>query len=375
MDIRTSVLHVGKFYPPFRGGMESHLHLLCRDLQRAIDIRIVVSAATRRGSRELIDGIELTRLGTPLTIAGASLSFGMRRRIADSAADIVHLHLPNPTAILAYLASGRRGHLVATYHSDIVRQKVLGAAFAPFLRRFLRMCDAIIVSSQDYLESSPVLAAFRTRCHIIPYGIDPGPYRNIQPSLIRGIRDSFGSRIILAVGRMIGYKGFKHLINAMPNVRGHLLLVGDGPLRAKLTEQASRLRVAGRITFLGPVEDVAPYLHVADVFVLPSVTRAEAFGIVQLEAMACETPVVNTSLDSGVPFVSRHEETGLTVAPADPGALAIAINRLLDDPGLRQRFGCAARRRVETEFTANMMASRTLDLYQDVMRRTVPLNT
>ena len=370
--VTVTVLHVGKFYPPYRGGMESHLGLLCRELHRSVEIRVVVSSASPKRRSDVVDGIDVTRLGTSLTVASASLSLGMRRFIAESDADVVHVHLPNPTAVLAYLASGRRGRLIATYHSDIVRQKMLGAAFAPFLHRFLRQCDAIIVSSPNYLESSHVLVEHRERCRVIPYGIDPGQFAEVDRSAEQVIRDRYGPRVILAVGRMVGYKGFQHLVSAMPKVRGHLLLIGDGPLRASLEAQAQRAGVADRVTFLGEVPDVAPYHRAADVFVLPSVTRAEAFGIVQLEAMTCETPVVNTALDSGVPFVSRHEETGLTVPPGDSGALAIAINRLLDDPDLRRRLGRAGRLRAQTEFSASAMVSKTLDLYESTTGRRIP---
>ena len=118
---------------------------------------------------------------------------------------------------------------------------------------------------------------------------------------------------------------------------------------------------------LGEVQndELAPYYLASDVFVLPSIARSEAFGIVQLEAMSFGLPVVNTNLDSGVPFVSRHGETGLTVAPRDPQALANALNLLLARGELRVRFGAAALRRVKAEFTAELMAERTMALYQE----------
>jgi glycosyltransferase involved in cell wall biosynthesis len=125
--------------------------------------------------------------------------------------------------------------------------------------------------------------------------------------------------------------------------------------------------VGDRVFFLGDAQDVIPYYHAADVFVLASVARSEAFGIVQLEAMTCGKPVVNTKLASGVPFVSLDRVTGLTVAPANQQALASAINALLDDPKRRVAYGQAARRRVRQEFSVEVMASRTLELYAEVM--------
>ncbi len=154
----------------------------------------------------------------------------------------------------------------------------------------------------------------------------------------------------------------------MALVSGKLVIVGDGPLRGELGALAAELGVADKVIFAGEINNagVTPYYHAADVFALASVARSEAFGIVQIEAMAAGLPVVNTSLDSGVPFVSLDGETGLTVSPGNPEALAAAINRLLDDPGLRQSLGQAGVRRARREFSLDTMLRRTLDLYRTV---------
>ena len=152
----------------------------------------------------------------------------------------------------------------------------------------------------------------------------------------------------------------------MPNVNARLILVGDGPLRESLLAESRRIGVEDRVLLVGEAQDLRPYYHAADLFVLPSVTRAEAFGIVQLEAMACGKPIVNTKLNTGVTFVSPDGHTGLSVPPRDASALAGAINRILDDAELRARFGAAARDRVVREFTVELMAKRTLALYEGV---------
>jgi len=364
---RLRVLHVGKFYPPHIGGMETHLQALCGGLQRFVDVEVIVANDARRNEKALVDGVQVTRVGTMFDLASAPVCPGMVRKIRQAEADLVHLHLPNPTAILAYLASGHRGRLVVTYHSDIVRQKVLGRAFQPILGRALDRCSAVITSSLNYIETSPVLSAYRERCRVIPYGIPIEQFHRYDTEAVAKIRAQYGPRMVLSVGRLIYYKGFEYLIQAMARVEGRLLIAGDGPLRADLERETRSRELGDRVIFLGGVQDVVPYYHAADVFVLASTARSEAFGIVQLEAMACGKPVVNTRLDSGVPSVSVDGVTGLTVPPAHPEALASAINLLLEDPWRRMEYGRAARRRVQEEFSLEVMTHRTLQLYNEVM--------
>jgi glycosyltransferase involved in cell wall biosynthesis len=362
---QLKVLQVGKFYPPHMGGIETHLQALCRELTKSVRLRVVVANDGPERSEELADGVPLVRMPTRLTLASTPLCPGMIGQVARTEADVVHIHLPNPMAVLAYLASGHRGRLIVTYHSDTVRQKVLGAAFEPFLHRALRRSTAIICTSPNYLETSAVLAGYLDRCHVIPYGIELEQFERADPAQVADLRRQYGERLVISVGRLVYYKGFEYLIRAMADVPGKLLIVGDGPLRGRLEALARELNIAGRVVFTGEMQntEVIPYYHASDVFALASVARSEAFGIVQIEAMAAGLPVVNTGLDSGVPFVSLHEKTGLTVPPEDPKALAAALNRLLDDAALRQRLGNAGRLRARQEFSLPTMIDRTLQVY------------
>jgi glycosyltransferase involved in cell wall biosynthesis len=360
-------MHVGKFYPPHPGGMETHLQALCGELKHVINVEVVVAGDERKTIEETIDGVKVARLGTLLNLAAAPVCPQMVRRIRDARADIVHIHWPNPTAVLAYLASGHRGKLVFTYHSDIIRQRLLRKPFWPVLRYALNRADAIIVASPNYLNTSPVLRMFRRRCRVIPFGIPLEKFDRRDAFEVSRIRREFGERIVLGVGRLVYYKGFEYLIRAMKDVTGQLLIVGSGPLHQELEREARACGVSERVTILPGIRDVAPYYHAASLFVLSSVARSEAFGIAQLEAMACGKPVINTDLDSGVPFVSPDGLTGLTVPPANADALGRAINTLLDDPTLSAQYGRAGRRRVEQEFSLEAMTRRTLQVYEDVM--------
>jgi rhamnosyl/mannosyltransferase len=364
-------LHVGKFYPPFRGGMETHLQSLCENLRPRVNVQVIVANRERRSIEEWMNGIRVVRTGTLINLAAAPVCPGMVAEIRRAHADLVHLHLPNPTAAMAYLASGHRGRLVVTYHSDIIRQRVLGRIFQPILRRVLNRCSAIIATSPNYIASSPVLSAYLDRCQVIPLGIPVEQFERCDQEQVARIRQRYGPRLILSVGRLVYYKGLKFLIRALAKIDASLMIIGDGPLRAQLEDEARACGVAARVHFLGdlPDQEIIPFYHAAEVFALASIARSEAFGIVQLEAMACGRPVVNTRLDSGVPYVSLDGVTGLTVPPGDSEALGAAIQQLLDRPDQRAEYGAAAYRRVREEFSLEVMVRRTLELYAQVMKK------
>jgi glycosyltransferase involved in cell wall biosynthesis len=363
------VLHLGKFYPPHRGGIESHLEALCRELTKTITVNVIVANETHRLTTDVMDGVKIRRLPRLISLASTPVCLTMPREIRRADADIIHLHLPNPFAAMAYLMSGHQGRLVITWHSDIVRQQTIARMLGPLDDALLRRASALIASSPNYVDSSPILSRNRELCRVIPFGIDAEAFRPRDADIAAKIRNRYGSRIALAVGRMVYYKGFEYLIHAMGTVRGHLLLVGDGPQQAQLERQAFDAGVSERITFLGSVsqDEVVGYYNAADVFVMPSIARSEAFGIAQLEAMACGKPVINTRLMSGVPFVSIDGVTGITVAPKNSDQIAAAINLLLDDRELREKYGAAAARRTREEFSIKRMVKRTLELYREVI--------
>jgi glycosyltransferase involved in cell wall biosynthesis len=364
---RLRVLHVGKYYPPQIGGIESHIQTLCSELRKYIDATVLVANAGREDHHEIAGSVPVTRAGTLVRLAGSPVCPSMAQKIRESGVDLVHLHLPNPTAAIAYVASGFRGPLVITWHSDIVRQKFLKKLFMPIECRLLQEARVIIASSPDYVAYSSALYEHRVRCRVIPFGISVDQGRDRDNGEISTIERLYRRPLLLSIGRMVGYKGYRYLVRAMKHINATLLLIGDGPERLNLEAEVRSLGISEQVHFLGRVEQTAPYYQACDLFVLPSVGRNEAFGIVQLEAMAYGKPVVNTQLRSGVPFVSVNGFTGITVPPADAQALARAINVLLDDPIRLSAYGAAAKTRVQREFTLERMVSETLRVYEEVL--------
>lgn len=319
-----------------------------------------------RNEDSVMDAVGITRVARVATIASMPVCPGLSRAINRFPSDLVHLHTPNPGAAFALVRSEYMGPLVITHHADTIGRRALRLLSDIYVRRAMDRAAIIIVTSQRYLQTSKELAPYRSKCRVIPLGIE------LNESLAKndvseGLGGRADSRIILAIGRLVRYKGFDVLVQAMKGVDGRLVLIGSGPEEARLRALIEREGMAAKVEMPGRVADLDPYYKAASVFVLPSVTRAEAFGIVQLEAMAAGLPVVNTNIDSGVPEVSVDGETGLTVEPHDVSGLAHAIQLLLNRQEFREQLGKAARIKVRTEFTADRMAERTLNLYRDAL--------
>jgi rhamnosyl/mannosyltransferase len=206
----------------------------------------------------------------------------------------------------------------------------------------------------------------------VPFGLEVERYRRVRENPPR-IEPLTTTRrpTFLFVGRLVGYKGVDVLLQALPGLDANIVIVGNGPLRHSLEAMTRDLGIADRVRFLGEVssDELLECYHACDAFVLPSITRQEAFGMVQLEAMLHGRPVISTELGTGVSWVNQHERTGLIVRPGDVAELRRALQRLIDDPGLRHELGAAARTRVLSHFTAEKMCSATFTLYQEVSGR------
>ena len=359
------MLHVTKYYAPYVGGIERVVQDLARGHRPGFATR-VLACRSRAGptSHETVDGVPVTRTAVQAVAFGLPLStsyYGWYRRLSREA-DLLHVHLPYPTADVAALLAGVRGRpVVVSYHSDVVRQAWALSAYGPVLRAFLRRVDRVLVASRALLERSPFLAGVRAKCELVPYGVaTDGPEEPFP------LPDG---DFILFVGRLVGYKGVDVLLEAMRGLDVPLVIVGDGPRRGDLDQRARELGLGGRAMFLGELS-AARLRHCyrrCRALALPSVTRSEAYGIVQLEAMAAGKPVVNTSLPTGVPEVSPHGVTGLTVPPGDPAALADALGSLLRDRDLHARLSENAERRAR-EHTLPRFLDEVARVYRDALR-------
>ncbi len=372
MSGRPVILHVGKFYPPAPGGMERIVQLLCEGEKATIDSRVLVANTAFRTTREPWQDVPVTRMSSIGSIGSVGICPAFPFELWRAERDLTVIHEPNPLALVSDWVGAQRGPLVVWFHSEVLRPRwKYRLLYRPFLRRVFRRASRIVVSSPNLADHAAELQDFRGKCVVIPFGIDTEKLQRTVAVKARAteIARRFPGPRILFVGRLVAYKGVDVLVRAMRDVQATALIVGDGPLRTSLEAEAVRSGVASRVKFLGHLsdDDVVAHLHACDVFVLPSVTRAETFGVVQLEAMACGKPVVSTNLPTGVPWVNRHGETGLVVEPGNAPALGGALSALTADTARRERMGACARQRVDDQFTVARMVSRAAQLYRDVL--------
>ncbi len=367
------VLHIGKYYPPFLGGIEKvNFDLVETLIQQGVQTDVfcfnheVGREVTYKGYKIHRTAVWMTKFSTPISF---SIFKDLREIYKDY--DIIHIHMPNPTAALAFQFLPFKGKIVLHWHLDIVKQKLVKVGYKAFQTHILKKADAIIVTSPDYLESSKDLKPYKNKCYVIPLGIDDSYLTEnlkFRDKLVLKYNDK---KVIFSLGRLIYYKGFEYLIEAAKYLDANTLILigGIGVLKEKLQKQIEDNNLQEKVKLISkiPETELAEYYNRADVFCLPSIERSEAFGIVLLEAMASSCPVISTSMGSGTSWVNTHQETGLVVPAKNAKALANAIKLITENKDLNDRFSKNALARFHEHFKLEQMTQRTLDLYQNLL--------
>jgi rhamnosyl/mannosyltransferase len=362
------VLHVFKdYFPPTHGGIEHLIHEITHNMS-GVESVVVTSSRQRRSIEEDDDGVRVVRVAELGRIGSVPIATGFARQIRAQAPDLVHFHMPNPTAECAYLASRIEIPSLATYHAEVARAQWLVPPYHAMQRVFLSRMRRVTVGAQAFAANTPVLRAVRDKLAVVPFGVNPDDWA-ARPAAADEIRAKHTGPLIAFTGRLVHYKGVHHLIRAMREVDATLVVVGWGGEIRSLVDEAKRLGLDDRVVFTGPVGNAsrAAYYHAADVVVLPSTSRSEGFGMVLLEAMASGTPVVSTELGSGTSWVNVDGETGLVVPPADAGRLAAALRRLLENPRTAAAMGARGRERVRERFTRTQMVEALRRVYEDAL--------
>ncbi|MDZ7781799.1 MAG: glycosyltransferase [Halioglobus sp.] len=383
------VLHLGKYFPPTVGGMETYLHDLCLAQSRAgircsvlvHEGQLGVRGANERlpaGTGELLvvrAAVWARLVFTPLSPA---LPFLLGRMLREEQPDILHLHLPNPSAVWALFSRrARRLPWVIHWQSDVVASRhslglrLFYRLYRPVERALLQRAARVIATSPPYLQSSAPLTPFREKCRVVPLGLEP-----LEAPGADQVNTAEGPLRVLAVGRLTYYKGFDYLVRAVASVPGVALhLVGTGDQDARLRRLTRDSGAAERIYFHGHLDDaqLAAQYAACNCLCLPSIERTEAFGLVLLEAMSLGRATVATCIEgSGTGWVVVDGETGLLAPPADAEALAGCLRQLQENRDLRQRLGDNGRDRFHRFFHIDRSAEGVFAIYDEILQSSPP---
>ena len=370
------ILQFGKFYPPFIGGIELFMYDLTEELnKRGISCDVLSSNKMNKTVIDRIDNYSVIRaksLGMFLsTSLSPSLIYWLRKIYKKY--DIIHLHHPNPMANLALFLVNPYTKIVIHWQSDIIRQRVLLRLYHPLLIWMLKKADKIIASSKEYADYSYYLQKFKNKTQIIPLGINPNRIKEIDSNCIKQLQHKYkGYKIIFSLGRLVYYKGFEYLINSAQYLPDdHLILIGGyGELFTHLKKIIRNKKIEKRVYLLGKLSNtqLSAYYTLCDVFVLPSIERSEAFGLVQVEAMFFGKPIVSTCiLGSGVSSVNINGHTGFVVEPKNSQRLAQAICKITGNDDLMRRFSLNSKKRFTDTYHISQITDQITEAYKSLI--------
>jgi len=389
MTAGMKITQLFKIYWPDNGGGIAKVMESIADSLSDCEQQIIVCQDSRhkKSADDVYKGIPVRRcrqlfefVSTPVSL---QYLFDVKRKTRDS--DIVIYHFPYPMADLAVLFGMYSGRLVVWWHCGFEKYKKLAPFYRPIVKHTLKKADLILVSSKGNMKNAKLLQSFRNKCKVIPFCVsdacflrgkayaDLSDARRDQDRTEANKNTEKNRQIcILFVGRLVWYKGGDILLKAFARMRNkncRLVLVGSGPLEGEWKRLADSLKLK-RVEFTGMVseEEKMKWMETCDFLVLPSVSKAEAFAIVQIEAMAFGKPVINTALQSGVPEVSVDGVTGKTVEPGNVQELAKAMDELAQDERLRRIYGANAQKRVQNEYTQGIMSERYRKVFQKWMQ-------
>jgi len=371
------ILHIPNFYAPNKGGIESTCQYIITNLP-SYEHRVICFSTNGLTYTDEIDGINIRKVGSFIKIASQSLSFSyffeLKKIFAEFKPDLVHFHAPNPL-IMIYLLMllPKSCKLIVHWHSDIVAQKQLYLFVRSFERSLLKRADTIFITSPNYLGGSLPLQSVKDKVQVVASAIESELFA-MNPEMEIRCNELYAKhkqkKIVFFIGRHVPYKGLKYLLEAEKTVKNDCLFIiaGSGPLTDSLKKefQSERIEFLGRLSD----EDLRAYLHVADVFAFPSITKNEAFGLVLAEAMYCETPAVTFTINgSGVNWVSLNEVTGLEVENSRSDLFADALDKLLENDKLREGYAQNAKKRVLENFVMDRIRPQLENIYSHLLAR------
>ncbi len=369
------ILQLGKYYPPHIGGIEMVMYQITEGLnKRGIHCDVLCSNDKKQYEEVIINNYKVFKTKSYGKFASTSITPQMifkLREIIDNY-DIIHIHFPDPMANLALMLSKHKTKkVVLHWHSDIIKQKNLLKLYLPFQNWLLKRADRIIATTPKYIEESPYLKDYKNKCVAVPIGIDKNRLK-INIKLIDELKNRYNNKkLVFSLGRLAYYKGFEYLIKSAKYLDDNyvILIGGEGELKEELLKLIKKEGLDKKVKLVGKIkdEDLGSYYYASDLFVLPSIEKTEAFGIVQIEAMNFGKPVIATKIKgSGVDWVNEYGVSGLNVEPKNPKAIAEAIYLLTKSEETYKKFSQNAKKRFEKLFTLETMINNILNIYKSL---------
>ena len=379
--MKQKILHVGKFYKPIRGGIETVTSDLCESfVQVGTEVTVVTfGKSVKRVIREDLNGVQVLRCPTLRTLLSQPISITylfwvfieMRKN------DIIHFHYPNIIGMLPLMFLSRKQKLLVHWHSDVVSTTPVVTFFVRILEiLLLKKADKVVATSEEYANSSKSLQKFAAKTVVVPIGISENispTQENVETDGSRQISDFLSDHIgILFVGRLVPYKGVPLLLKLLSELdeRFRVLIIGDGPDRNQILRQISALEINDRCMLLGEVSevDLSVAYKLSDIFCLPSTSRAEAFGVVLLEAMQNGLVlIVNKIIGSGANWVNNNGVSGLNLPLANAKLSAQQILGLVENTEKFNLIKDQARTRYTSLFTRDKMVEQFVDIYNELL--------
>jgi glycosyltransferase involved in cell wall biosynthesis len=325
------VLQIYKsYYPETTGGVEQVIHQLCMELPKH-GIQSDVAVCSQSPILSGTETYRVYRYQTTLDLASCPMSLSFLKNFEKlcNQYDLIHYHFPWPFADFMQIVTQNNTPYIVTYHSDIIKQRFLKIPYTPLMHRFLTNAQKIVATSPNYILSSPVLKAYTYKTIVIPLGLSKEAYATPSEGALASWKAILGTDFFLFVGVLRYYKGVQYLIEAAQYTDAHIVIAGRGPEEAHYKTLTQKLGVEN-ITFLGYISDEDKYalLTLCKVVIAPAHVRSEAFCLSLLEGLIYNKPCISTEIGTGTSFVNQHDKTGIVVPPADPRALAVAINIL-----------------------------------------------
>lgn len=368
------ILHVNKtYFPESTGGIEESIRQLCKNSKH--EYKIFCASHDGICEQALYEGVEVIRVPSfsgskamPINLSGV-----LKFKKLVNWADIVHIHFPWPNAdLFSLFCSNKRTKFVVTYHSDIVRSKLLLALYKPIMKSFFAKVERLVATSPNYYESSETLQNYKDKVEVVPLGLVDFSEDKIDQREQKSLLAKINKPFFLFLGVPRKYKGLKYLIDATKKLKqSHTVVVaGDGGFKKNCVEYAESVG-SQNIKFLGHVssEEKAILLKNCVAVILPSTLRSEAFGLTLVEGAMFGKPLICTEIGSGMSYINQHQKTGIVVKPSNSKELAEAMDFYVDSPASVILHGKASRERYEELFEVSKMLNSYDQLYKKVLQK------